>query len=349
MVAGNQYTVSIRFRNTGGTTWGANHNLGSQNPYNNFTWGMHRVLLGSTVAPGQDAVVTWTVTAPSTPGNYNFQWGMLEESVAWFGPPSTNVVVNVQAPVGNGAAFVSQSVPTTMTAGQQYQVSVRFRNAGGTTWGSNHKLGSQNPYNNFTWGMHRVLLGSTVAPGQDAVVTWTVTAPSTPGNYNFQWGMLEESVAWFGPPSTNVVVNVQAPVGNGAAFVSQSVPTTMTAGQQYQVSVRFRNIGGTTWGTNHNLGSNNPYDNFNWGMNRVALGTTVASGQERIVTWTVTAPATPGNYNFQWRMVAGVRRVVRAREHECGGERPSAGGRRFQWSGIRLAERSDRHAGRAVL
>jgi hypothetical protein len=54
------------------------------------------VVLAGDVAPGQEAVVTWTVSAPTTPGNYNFQWRMLNVGVEWFGPLSTNVVVNVQ-------------------------------------------------------------------------------------------------------------------------------------------------------------------------------------------------------------------------------------------------------------
>jgi uncharacterized membrane protein len=301
MVAGQQYQVSVRMRNSGGTTWGGNHRLGAQNPHDNMNWGMNRVALGANVAPGAEHTVAWTVTAPSTPGNYNFQWRMLQEFVEWFGGQTPNVVVNVQAPAGNASTFVSQSVPTTMTAGQQYQVSVRFRNSGGTTWTGNHKIGSWNPWDNRTWGMNRVSFPVSVAPGAEQTVTWTVTAPSTPGQYNFQWRTLQEFVEWFGATSTNVVVNVQA--GNGATFVSQSVPTLMQPGQQYQVSVRFRNSGGKTWNGNHRLGSWNPWDNRVWGMNRVALGTSVAPGAEHSITWTVTAPSNPGQYNFQWRML----------------------------------------------
>jgi hypothetical protein len=268
---------------------------------------MNRVALGATVAPGQERTVTWTVTAPLTPGTYNFQWRMLQEFVAWFGATSPNIVVNVQAPAGNGAAFVSQSVPTTMTAGQLYQVSVRFRNAGGTTWGPNHKLGSQNPHDNFTWGINRVLQGGSVAPGQDALFTWIVRAPTTPGNYNFQWRMLQEGVEWFGPTSTNVVVSVQAPAiaeFNGAEFVSQGVPTVMQAGRMYDVVVRVRNSGTKTWTAgSYRLGSQNPHDNSNWGMNRVLLDADVAPGEQKDIAWRIAAPAVPGNYNFQWRML----------------------------------------------
>jgi hypothetical protein len=84
-------------RNTGSNTWTtAGYRLGSQNPYDNLNWGMSRVGLPASVAPGQAAVFSWTVTAPTAPGSYNFQWRMLNVGVEWFGEQSTNVVVSVQ-------------------------------------------------------------------------------------------------------------------------------------------------------------------------------------------------------------------------------------------------------------
>src|SRR6185295_16046578 len=85
----------------------------------------------------------------------------------------------------NNAQFVSQSVPATMTAGQTYTVSVSMKNTGTNPWSEAtlHRLGSENPRDNSTWGMGRVLLasGETIAPGATKTFTWTVSAPSTPG------------------------------------------------------------------------------------------------------------------------------------------------------------------------
>ena len=110
----------------------------------------------------------------------------------------------------NGATFVSQSVPSAMTAGQSYNVSVTMRNSGTKPWTSDvYKLGSQNPQDNGTWG-GRVYLpaGVTVAPGSNHTFNFTVTAPATPGAYNFQWRMLQEGFEWFGDYTPNVVINV---------------------------------------------------------------------------------------------------------------------------------------------
>lgn len=115
-------------------------------------------------------------------------------------------------PPTDNATFISQSVPTSMTPGQSANVSVTMQNSGTTTWTSSgaYKLGSQNPQNNVTWGGSRVLLpaGTTVAPGSNYTFNFTIVAPSTAGNYNFQWQMLREGVAWFGALTPNVVVNV---------------------------------------------------------------------------------------------------------------------------------------------
>jgi hypothetical protein len=119
----------------------------------------------------------------------------------------------------NNAAFVSQSVPTSMLAGATYNVTVTMSNNGGSTWtaASSYFLGSQNPENNYTWGGARVAMPASVGPGGQANFSFQITAPSTPGAYNFQWRMPQEGVEWFGPYSPNVAVTVTAPApGKGS-------------------------------------------------------------------------------------------------------------------------------------
>jgi len=176
------------------------------------TWGMNRVFLSAneSIGPGQQKTFSWTVTAPSAPGTYNFQWRMVQEGVSWFGATTTNVPISIGGTPN--AAFVSQGLPTSMTGGQQNIVSVTMQNTGTTTWtaAGGYRLGSQNPQGNVTWGMNRVFLdpGDTIAPGQQKIFAWTVTPPTTPGTYNFQWKMVQEGVSWFGAPSTNATVTV---------------------------------------------------------------------------------------------------------------------------------------------
>jgi len=251
MTAGQTYSVSVVMRNTGTTTWtaGAGYKLGSQNPQDNTTWGLNRASLPASIAPGSDATFTFNVVAPSTAGTYNFQWRMIQEGVAYFGAASTNVAVDVTGGGGGGggtndAAFVSQTVPSSMTPGQSAAVSVTMTNTGTNTWsaGAGYKLGSQNPQDNTTWGLNRVSLPGSVAPGASVTFTFNVTAPTASGTYNFQWRMIQEGAAYFGTPSTNVAVGV-ASSGGPPSITTTSLPSGVkNAAYSAQVSA----TGGTT-------------------------------------------------------------------------------------------------------
>jgi RHS repeat-associated protein len=319
MVAGRHYQVSITMKNMGSQTWSssAGHNLGSQAPQDNYTWGPHRASLpaGTTVNPGSEVTFSFTVTAPATAGTYTFQWRTVQDPVEWFGASSTatSVTVNPAPSVADDSEFVSQSVPTVMQAGQAYNVALRVRNIGTSTWtssGYGFNLGSYNPYDHQTWGTHRAYLPAnvSVAPGDEYTYNFTVTAPATPGTYNFQWRTVHDGVAWFGAYSPNVAVSVTgAALQDGSTFVSQSVPAVMQAGQRYEVSVRMKNTGTSSWTSPNlfNLGSQAPQDNYTWGLHRASLPawTTVNPGGEVTFSFTVTAPSAAGNYNFQWRTV----------------------------------------------
>ncbi len=118
------------------------------------------------------------------------------------------------------ASFVSWTPPSsTMGIGQIASVSVTMKNTGTTPWTQDEKfpyrLGSQNPQDNTNWGPWRVNLAYDVAPGSSYTFTWTITAPSAVGTYNFQWRMLEEQVAWFGDSTPNLQITVTSGGGGG--------------------------------------------------------------------------------------------------------------------------------------
>ncbi|MGH9893496.1 MAG: RHS repeat-associated core domain-containing protein, partial [bacterium] len=199
------------------TTWApGSYFLGSENPQANGTWGLNRAELAAPVAPGGIVTVGFDITSPAAVGNYNFQWRMVHNS-ARFGSLTENASIAVSA--ADGAAFVSQSVPEAMAPGQSYPVSVTLRNTGGTTWAvGTYYLGSENPEANGTWGLNRVDLGVPVGPGAYATLAFNVTAPSTPGVYNFQWRMVNNATR-FGAFTTNFPVDVQAGQAQTLYFV----------------------------------------------------------------------------------------------------------------------------------
>ena len=137
----------------------------------------------------------------------------MRKSIVWI---LTSGALGTAAPsfAANGAAFVAQTVPATVQTGESFSVDVTMQNTGDTAWtpGSGHYLGSQNPQDNTTWGTNRIAMApsDSVNPGQSYVFHANLTAPAQPGDYDFQWQMLQDAVAWFGEPSPNAVVQVQA-------------------------------------------------------------------------------------------------------------------------------------------
>src|ERR1051325_1685206 len=123
----------------------------------------------------QGAQVSPTALTPSTPSKEYVYAG--SRLVATEEPTSQTGA--------NGAAFVSQSVPASMTAGQSYSVTVTMSNTGTSTWSAGaYSLGSQNPQGNSTWGLSQVGLSSSIAPGSNATFPFNVPAPPVAGAYN---------------------------------------------------------------------------------------------------------------------------------------------------------------------
>ncbi|MDO8589329.1 MAG: glycoside hydrolase family 9 protein, partial [Armatimonadota bacterium] len=80
----------------------------------------------------------------------------------------------------NDAQYISDTIPNTMTAGQQYPVTVTMKNVGTSTWtqADGYKLGAagdSDPFCAFT----RVLLGGgdSIGPNQQKTFSFTMTAP----------------------------------------------------------------------------------------------------------------------------------------------------------------------------
>ena len=217
MAAGQTRTVSVTMLNTGTTKWTSGNfgfKLGTQNPQDNTLWtGFTRVYLapGEAIEPQQQKTFVFDIKAPSTPGSYNFQWRMLLEQVEWFGEFTPNVVIQVTAAAVDNAQVISQVVPFSVSAGQTRSVSVTVKNTGSSTWtrAAGIKLGSENPRDNVTWGLNRVLLPvDPVLPGQQVTFNFNITAPSFADDFDFRWRMLREGVAWFGEYSQNVKIPV---------------------------------------------------------------------------------------------------------------------------------------------
>jgi hypothetical protein len=179
---------------------------------------------------------------------------MVQDGVEWFGEPSENVVVNVVSPNPvNQSQYIAQAFPAQLNTGETFHVEIRFKNTGNTVWsaGNLYSLGSQNPQDNNTWGINRISLPYDVAPGNEVSFVADLTAPTTPGTYNFQWQMVQDGVEWFGELSENVVVNVvQNP--------NTPQEIQLIADAKFQTGFNIVDEYGTTIGNIHTSTGNNP-------------------------------------------------------------------------------------------
>lgn len=117
----------------------------------------------------------------------------------------------VKATSSNSSSFVSQTVSTTLLAGETQQVTIKFKNVGKTTWTKalGYYLASQNPDDNLIWGLNKVDLTDTESIGKNKTKTFTfnIKAPLNAGTYNFQWQMKQNNT-FFGAISVNVPIEV---------------------------------------------------------------------------------------------------------------------------------------------
>lgn len=208
---------------------------------------------------------TWTVTAPSTAGIYEFRFYRAGGFVRSATSPSVTVTVPAQPEL----AVSTTSVPT----GQSVTVTLTNGQGGNTDWLSFGATGAgDSAYLQF------VYVGAGVTTR-----TWTVTAPSTPGTYEFRlfkqgsFVRLATSptvtVTGPPPPAPTLSVNLTS-VGPGA-----SVTATLANG-----------TGGAT-DTIVLAATGSPDTTY---LQSVSVGTGVVSR-----TWAVTMPTTVGTYEFR--------------------------------------------------
>ncbi len=205
----------------------------------------------------------------------------------------------------DNAAFVSQTVPTSMVAGWQYPATVSMQNSGNTVWTNtaDYRLGSQNPTDNGNWGFNRVSIpfGDSISNGQSENFNFTVTAPINAGTYNFQWRM-HNSLGYFGAQSSNVPISVTE-LPDAAAYVSQSVPTSVKAGSTFTVTVNMRNVGSNGWtSSGYSLVPVPGYANWVSSGTSLSSTETVPHGATKTFTITCVAPMKTGSYKMKWQM-----------------------------------------------
>ena len=266
--------------------------------------GGHAIVIVGYDQPGQ----YWVVK-----NSWGASWGVNGYFRIGFGEAGIeNYVATIKAGAGpsatsNDASITGNDIPASMIAGQTYTVHVTVQNTGSSTWtaAGGYKLGAVGDSDPFAYP--RVMLdpSDSIGSSQSKTYTFTMTAPGAAGSYVTDWRMLREGVAWFG--ATLVVqVTVQAgPESYGAVITVNDMPTSMVAGESYVVHITVQNTGTNTWtaADAYKLGAAGDVNPF--GPIRVLFdpSDSIATGQSKMFTFTLTAPGTLGTYTATWQMV----------------------------------------------
>jgi cellulose 1,4-beta-cellobiosidase len=176
----------------------------------------------------------------------------------------------------NNAAVVSVSAPSSVLVGQTFSATVTMNNNGTQPWSTPalYRLGSQNPQDNFRWGLNRVDLPvSPINPGQNAAFTFTATAPTNTGTFPFDWRMVQDAVEWFGATATSTVQVTSCALA--------PVPTGLTAtGGNAQITVGWNaSSGATSYNVSRATNGSGPYTQIVTGVTTTSYTNTgLASG-----------------------------------------------------------------------
>ena len=223
---------------------------------------------------GGVATRTWTVTAPSTPGQYEFRFFANDSYVR----AATSPAVTVTPPPAPTLAVSA----TTVSPGGQVTVTLANGPGGAKDWLGFTAVSAPDGSGQY---LQWVYVGAGVTTR-----TWTVTVPTTPGQYHFR--VFPNDTYARLATSPTVTVPAPPPPPPGSTPVLTVSPTTVSPGGQVTVTLANGQGGAKDW------------------LGFTAVGTPDGGGQYlqwtyvgagiTTRTWTVTAPATPGQYEFRF-------------------------------------------------
>ncbi len=152
--------------------------------------------------------------------------------------PAATITFNLTgaaAPINNASCEALQTNPTTVTAGATFGAGARIRNTGNTTWtaASGYQLASVNPTWNTRWVSPTFgsVGNQVVLPNQEAWFLRVFTAPTTAGNYSFDWQMF---VSYF---PFGDICRLDVNVVGGASCTQQPLNSTYHTGDNVGLSV----------------------------------------------------------------------------------------------------------------
>ncbi len=315
MLAGSTYNATITLQNTGNVAWsaGTQFRLGAvgdgAGDASLFGATRFNISAGTTVQPGQSYAFSLPLTAPAATGTYNMSYRMVWEGHQWFGSTvSKTVFVDTI-----GAQYLGDSIPSSMYAGQSYYISITLNNPGTMPWSENNTIrlaavgGSSGDAARFSDTRIYLPQNTTVNQNQSYTFDFTMTAPPVTGNYNPSYQMIWEGRQSFGDTVIKAITVSPPPVPN-ATYLSDTIPSNMTSGQAYNVSITLMNNGSLPWSNDNQVQfgavGTGIGDAEQFGPIRydIPSGTIVQPNQTYIFNFTMTASSS-GTYHPSYGMV----------------------------------------------
>jgi glucose/arabinose dehydrogenase len=243
-------SYTIRFRNTGDTSWNRGSafrqvNLAVTGDSTAFAdagmavgWlSANRVATTTeiSVAPNAIGTFTFTLRAPSTPGAYRLPLHPVIDGSQHL--EDEGVFVLVVSDPGLHSAWVSQSPYPTLQPGQvSAPLNIVFRNTGTATWtkgvlGQEARLAINQddaqwaPLGVNWMSANRVAAQTeaSVPPGANATFTFQVRAPQTAGTYSLHLRPVIDGTAWMEDQGVFLIITVPLPAGSVPRLVATVV------------------------------------------------------------------------------------------------------------------------------
>lgn len=313
MAPGDSYRVNVTIRNTGTITWPANSTIKLGMVGNTagdaYLFNQTRQAVPVTTAPGEECTISFIMTAPLSSSTLNPMYQMVWEGKTWFGPVLSKTVALIYQP---DAVIVNDTIPSTMVRGQYYPVNVTLRNTGNMRWDSTSGIGlgpvDQQPGGWDDFSVYRLYLptDTVVMPGQS--YTWQfVMHNNAVGTYSAKYQMVWTGHQWFGESVNKTVVIDEL---RDAYIMSENLPASMYAGENYTVSVTVRNTGTNVWNSSaEDIGfgamgnSSEIPDQF--GITTISLANATPEYGYQTFRWDMVmqAPAEAGTYNPEYSML----------------------------------------------
>lgn len=255
LVVNQKYRVSIEMKNTGLEPWSKADSVYLRYSLKNGTTTIINQRIqhfdeGEVIRPGQSKVFQFDLLPGSDTGEFVFSAHMYKSYGIEFAEFKKNVKIE---PIKNQASLVTENIPTTMIAGQTYNIKICFKNTGNVSWTKstyyqlNYNL-KNSSYSIFT--NKREYLGDNeiIKPGETKEFNFKITMPTYNGkfgNYTMEYSMIKHNTSEsFGYYKKEMIYD---PIKREVDLIKTHLPIQLINPQTYLVQFELKNSGNLPW------------------------------------------------------------------------------------------------------